>query len=165
VIGDCFGRPLDPPQEDIDYEADGLDWPESDPWEDDTDEHPGFGFVVPPSETEAAMRAADELVESMEPAPKRGGGWQADVTRRLAQIAPGVSLTELSDAREAAGRPRLSASTPTERYFAPLWLLGAAGRTALERVRAERARLSAGMAPSKAARMRLSELRLRGGGP
>jgi hypothetical protein len=166
VIGDCFGRPLDPPQEDIDYEAyeaDGLDWPESDPWEADEEAWVRL-FVVPPDETEAALMRADELAESLEaePAPKRGG-WQADVTWRLAQIAPGVSLTELSDARELSKRPRLSASTPTERYFAPLWLLGAAGRTALARVRAERERLSTGMAPSKAARMRLAELRLRGG--
>ena len=155
MSGDCFGRPLDP-------EPDLDEWPEYDEWEDDTAEHPGFSFVEPPSETEAALMAADELVEALEPAHKRGG-WQRDVAQRLAVIAPGVSITELSDAREAAGRPRLSASTPTDRYFAPLWLLGAAGRTALERVMAERARLSAGMAPSRAARMRLSELRLRGG--
>ncbi len=154
MIGDDYGRPLDP-------EPDHEEWPEYDEWETDEEPHPGFGFPTPPDETEAALMAADELVESLEPAPKRGGGWQADVTRRLAQIAPGVSLTELSDAREAAGRQRLSASTPTERYFAPLWLLGAAGRTALERVKAERERLSAGMAPSRAARMKLSELRLR----
>lgn len=162
-MSDFCGRPLDPPQDDIDYGADGLDWPESDPWETDEEPHPGF-FVVPPDETEAALMAADELAESLEPAPKRSGGWQADVTRRLAQIAPGVTITELSDAREISGRSRLSASTPNERYFAPLWLLGAAGRTALERVRAERVRLSAGLAPSKAARLKLSELRLRGGG-
>lgn len=148
---------------------------ERDPWEDDEEPHPGFGFPIPPpSETEAALMAADELVEALEPtdyepAPLRlVETWppaeRAALARRLERIAPGVSLTELSDAREAVGLPRLSESTSIERRYAPLWLLGARGRAALATVRAERARLSVGMAPSRAARMRLGELRARAAG-
>lgn len=149
---------------------------ERDPWEDDEAEHPGFSFPVPPppSETEAALMAADELVEALEPSdytptpPTLRETWppaeRAALARKLARIAPGVSLTELSDARELSCRPRLSESTSIERHYAPLWLLGARGRAALAAVRTKRARLSVGMAPSRAARLRLGELRQRVGG-
>lgn len=148
---------------------------ERDPWEDDEESHPGFGFPVPPpSETEAALMAADEVVEALEPAdyepapPTLQETWppaeRAALVRRLARIAPGVTLTELSDARELSCRPRLSESTSIERHYAPLWLLGARGRAALAAVRTERARLSVGLAPSRAARLRLGELRQRAGG-
>lgn len=149
---------------------------ERDPWEDDETEHPGFhpGLVPDPDPTEAALMAADELVEALEPSDYEPAAlrlvetWppaeRAALARRLERIAPGVSLTELSDAREHVGRSRLSASTSIERHYAPLWLLGARGRAALAAVRAERARLSVGMAPSRAARLRLGELRQRAGG-
>lgn len=148
---------------------------ERDPWEDDEEPHPGFGFPVPPlSETEAALMAADELVEALEPADYEPAPlrlvetWppaeRAALARKLERVAPGVTITELSDAREAVGRPRLSESTSIERHYAPLWLLGKQGKAALATVRAERARLSVGMAPSRAARLRLGELRQRAGG-
>ena len=154
--------------------------PERDPWEDDEAPHPGFGFPAPIDETEAALMRADELVEALEqpsgvepsdytPAPPTLAElWppaeRAALARRLERIAPGVLLTELSDARELSCRPRLSEATTVERHYAPLWLLGANGRAALAAVRAERARLSVGLAPSRAARMRLPELRRAAGG-
>lgn len=161
------------------YEQSLLDEAERDPWEDDEEPHPGFPFPLPPSETEAALMAADELTEALLAEPCEPSDYEPDpptldemwppaerakLAKRLERIAPGVTLTELSDAREYAGLPRLSASTSAARHVAPLWLLGRQGREALAAVRAERARLSVGLAPSRAARMRLSELRAAGGG-
>ena len=152
---------------------------ERDPWEDDEEPHPGFPFPLPLGETEAALMRADELTEALLAEPCEPSDYEPDpptldemwppaerakLAKRLERIAPGVTLTELSDAREHAGLPRLSQSTSAARYVAPLWLLGRTGREALAAVRHERARLSWGMAPSKAARMRLSELRAMRGG-
>lgn len=143
---------IDPPEPDP-YEDERAEYyaelaleegAERDDWELDMGEHPGHAFVPPPAPL------------------LRRETWQGAVCRRLAKIAPGVELTELSDAREEAGRPRLSESSATERHYAPLWLLGRAGKTALAVVRRERARLTAHLErPAIAtltarARMRLS---------
>lgn len=87
----------------------------------------------------------------------------------------GTTITELSDARELAGRPRLSESTPEQRHYAPLWLLGKAGQGWLAKARELRAlltealgscdsdgvreaRLLLGLRSAQPARWRLGEL-------
>jgi hypothetical protein len=69
---------------------------------------------------------------------------RAEMSDRLA--AMGTTITELSDARELAGRPRLSSSTATQRHYAPLWLLGEAGQGWLLRARSLRALLTEALA-------------------
>jgi hypothetical protein len=66
-----------------------------------------------------------------------GGADRIKMSERLAAL--GCTIVELSDARELAGRPRLSESTAEQRHYAPLWLLGAAGQGYLAKARAERA--------------------------
>jgi hypothetical protein len=53
----------------------------------------------------------------------------------------GVTLTELSDARELVGLPRLSSTDPASRWAAPHLLRGRRGQAALAAVRAQRALL------------------------
>ncbi len=62
---------------------------------------------------------------------------RAATARRLAAL--GITITEASDARELAGRPRLSESSAEQRHFAPLWFMGTTGRSWLAKARAERA--------------------------
>lgn len=124
---------IDPPEPDP-YEDERAEYyaelaleegAELDDWELDMGEHPGHAFVPPPAPL------------------LRRETWQGAVCRRLAKIAPGVDLTELSDALEEAGRKRMSEAAPESRYWLPLWLLGSKGRASLAIVRRERARLTA----------------------
>ena len=62
------------------------------------------------------------------PIPER-----AALAARLAAL--GLTITEASDARELAGRPRLSESTPEQRHYSPLWFLGSTGREYLAEAR------------------------------
>ncbi len=62
---------------------------------------------------------------------------RAATARRLG--AMGITITEASDARELAGRPRLSESSAEQRHYAPHWFLGTTGRSWLAKARAERA--------------------------
>jgi hypothetical protein len=69
---------------------------------------------------------------------------RANMAKRLAEL--GTNITEASDARELAGRPRLSESSAEQRHYAPLWFLGAAGKAALAQARAHRALLETALA-------------------
>jgi hypothetical protein len=75
-------------------------------------------------------------------------GQRAALARQLE--AQGVSLTECSDARERLGLPRLSEATPQARENAVRDLTNPAFRDALDRVRALRAALLAGLADCEA---------------
>jgi hypothetical protein len=128
----------------------------------------------PPDETERAEMAADEMAEALlndghEPPdytpdpPTLAELWppaeRAELARRLEQH--GVTITELSDVRERCGLPRLSESSSKARKLAHHILATERGRAVLAAVRAEREALAAerGLSPSRAARMRLPELR------
>lgn len=63
---------------------------------------------------------------------------------RLAEV--GVSITEASDARELAGRPRLSESTPEQRWYCAHWFRGTTGRAYLAEARTLRELYTAALA-------------------
>lgn len=65
---------------------------------------------------------------------------RAEMSKRLAAL--GITITELSDARERCGLARLSDAAPEARRVAHLLLLGTRGQRALAAVRAERAELA-----------------------
>lgn len=156
----AFGRecPLGDPAEGTEYEEEEA--PYYDDWELDLEPHPGHLFPSVPDDTEAALRAADEIVESLanedgfEPPdytpspPTLAELWppaeRAELARRLA--THGVSITELSDVREACGLPRLSESSSEARRYAHHLLAGRKGKEALAAVRRERAELAAELA-------------------
>lgn len=69
---------------------------------------------------------------------------RAACAARLAEVS--VTITEASDARELAGRPRLSESTPEQRWYCAHWFRGETGRRYLERARELRALYTAALA-------------------
>lgn len=73
--------------------------------------------------------------------------WSASDRAALAvRLAPhGVSITELSDAREQLGLERLSSATPAARAAAHYLLMSSRGREALAEVRALRALYTAAL--------------------
>lgn len=127
--------PLGDPAEGTDYDPE--DPPEYDEWELDLADHPD-------QEAELATEPDDYT-----PAPPTlRDTWppheRAEMAARLELL--GTTITELSDAREHLGLPRLSRTASPARRYAHHLLAGLRGRAAIAAVRAERARLTAQIA-------------------